>query len=102
MKSLFLVTLLFCGVLSRPQVELRPQVYSATLGEDDNSDCTCLMRSERVEGNKIVGKYSYVDPVGSLIEVSYEMNRDKTNYVESRKGIKNCVNSATGSATESS
>merc|ERR1719414_1576811 len=101
MKSLFLATFLFCGVLSR-SVEIKPKVYSATLGEDDNSDCTCLMRSERVEGNKIVGKYSYVDPVGSLIEVSYEMNRDKTNYVESRKGIKNCVNSATGSATESS
>merc|ERR1712062_570383 len=77
----------------------RPQVYSATLGEDDNSDCTCLMRSERVEGNKIVGKYSYVDPVGSLIEVSYEMNRDKTNYVESRKVIKNYKSSATGSVT---
>jgi len=94
-----LATFLFCGVLSRPQVELRPQVYSATLGEDDNSDCTCLMRSERVEGNKIVGKYSYVDPVGSLIEVSYEMNRDKTNYVESRKVIKNYKSSATGSVT---
>merc|ERR1711953_800192 len=94
MKSLFLATLLFCGVFSRPQ-----QVYSATLGEDDNSDCTCLMRSERVEGNKIVGKYSYVDPVGSLIEVSYEMNRDKTNYVESRKVIKNYKSSATGSVT---
>jgi len=88
------VTLLFCGVLSRPQQE-----YSVTLGEDDNSDCTCLMRSERVEGNKIVGKYSYVDPVGSLIEVSYEMNRDKTNYVESRKVIKNYKSSATGSVT---
>merc|ERR1719414_804255 len=99
MKSLFLATFLFCGVLSRPQVELRPQVYSATLGEDDNSDCTCLMRSERVEGNKIVGKYSYVDPVGSLIEVSYEMNRDKTNYVESRKVIKNYKSSAAGSFT---
>merc|ERR1711953_1519557 len=94
MKSLFLATLLFCGVLSRPQQE-----YSVTLGEDDNSDCTCLMRSERVEGNKIVGKYSYVDPVGSLIEVSYEMNRDKTNYVESRKVIKNYKSSATGSVT---
>jgi len=55
------------------------------------------MRSERVEGNKIIGKYSYVDPVGSLIEVSYEMNQDKTNYVESRKVIKNYVNSGTGS-----
>merc|ERR1711953_872503 len=94
MKSLFLATFLFCGVLSRPQQE-----YSVTLGEDDNSDCTCLMRSERVEGNKIVGKYSYVDPVGSLIEVSYEMNRDKTNYVESRKVIKNYKSSATGSVT---
>ena len=108
MKSLFLATFLFCGVLSRSveldyidgvETPINPKVYSATLGEDDNSDCTCLMRSERVEGNKIVGKYSYVDPVGSLIEVSYEMNRDKTNYVESRKVIKNYKSSATGSVT---
>jgi len=54
-----------------------------------------------VEGNKIIGKYSYVDPVGSLIEVVYEMNRDKTNYVEGRKVIKNYVSSATGSVLDS-
>lgn len=71
------------------------------MGEDDNADCTCLKRSERVEGNKIIGKYSYVDPVGSLIEVVYEMNRDKTNYVEGRKVIKNYVSSATGSVLDS-
>ena len=67
------------------------------MGGEDNADCTCLKRSERMEGNKIVGKYSYVDPVGSLIEVVYEMNKDKTNYVEGRKVIKNYVSSAEGS-----
>jgi len=91
MKSLILATFLFCGVFSRSIDQ-----YSTTLGEDQD-DCTCLQRSERMEGNKIVGKYSYVDPVGSLIEVAYEMNKDKTNYVESRKVIKNYVSSATGS-----
>jgi len=97
MKSLILATFLFCGVFSRSIDN-----YSATLGDVDNEECTCLMRSERLEGNKITGKYSYVDPVGSLIEVSYEMNQDKTNYVESRKVIKNYVSSATGTVTGSS
>jgi len=92
MKSLILAVFLACGVLGRSIDQ-----YSATLGEENDGDCTCLMRSERVEGNKIIGKYSYVDPVGSLIEVSYEMNQDKTNYVEGRKVIKNYVNSGTGS-----
>merc|ERR1711963_1155349 len=92
MKSLILAVFLACGVLGRSIDQ-----YSATLGEENDGDCTCLMRSERVEGNKIIGKYSYVDPVGSLIEVVYEMNQDKTNYVEGRKVIKNYVNSGTGS-----
>merc|ERR1712213_279510 len=92
MKSLILAVFLAYGVLGRSIDQ-----YSATLGEENDGDCTCLMRSERVEGNKIIGKYSYVDPVGSLIEVVYEMNQDKTNYVEGRKVIKNYVNSGTGS-----
>jgi len=37
--------------------------------------------------------YSYIDPVGSFIEVKYTMNRDKTNYIEERKVIKNYVSS---------
>ena len=48
-------------------------------------------------GGLIKGVYSYVDPVGSLIEVTYSMNIDKTNYMEERKVMKNYVNSqATG------
>ena len=48
-------------------------------------------------GGIIKGVYSYVDPVGSLIEVTYSMNVDKTNYMEERKVMKNYVNSqATG------
>ena len=48
-------------------------------------------------GGLIKGVYSYVDPVGSLIEVTYSMNVDKTNYMEERKVMKNYVNSqATG------
>ena len=48
-------------------------------------------------GGLIKGIYSYVDPVGSLIEVTYSMNIDKTNYMEERKVMKGYVNSqATG------
>ena len=37
--------------------------------------------------------FSYIDPVGSLIEVNYSMNTDKTDYVEDRRVYKNYVNS---------
>merc|ERR1712213_146241 len=59
----------------------------------NNPDCTCLTRVEEVNGGLIQGMYSYIDPVGSFIEVKYSMNRDKTNYIEERKVIKNYVSS---------
>merc|ERR1711935_615946 len=66
----------------------------------DSPDCTCLTRTEETVGGLIKGVYSYVDPVGSLIEVTYSMNIDKTNYMEERKVMKNYVNSqATGGLT---
>merc|ERR1712203_1322895 len=66
----------------------------------DSPDCTCLTRTEETVGGLIKGVYSYVDPVGSLIEVTYSMNVDKTNYMEERKVMKNYVNSqATGGLT---
>ena len=56
-----------------------------------------MTRTEETVGGLIKGVYSYVDPVGSLIEVTYSMNVDKTNYMEERKVMKNYVNSqATG------
>merc|ERR1711935_93022 len=66
----------------------------------DSPDCTCLTRTEETVGGLIKGVYSYVDPVGSLIEVTYSMNIDKTNYMEERKVMKNYVKSqATGGLT---
>ena len=46
-----------------------------------------------MNGGKITGEYTYEDPVGSTIVVSYSMNLDKTNYVEERKVYKKYVNS---------
>ena len=55
--------------------------------------------SEELVGGKIKGVYSYIDPVGSLIEVNYSMNPDKTDYLEERKVIKNYENDLRGAGT---
>jgi hypothetical protein len=60
-------------------------------------DCIFLSKTEREEGNQINGEYSYIDPVGSLIEVSYTMNRDMSGYVEERRVVKNYGNVSGGS-----
>ena len=57
----------------------------------------CLERSEDLIGNLIKGQYKYIDPVGSLIEVNYSMNPDKTNYVEDRRVYKNYKSSGSSS-----
>merc|ERR1712227_578343 len=77
------------GVSSRPQIEN----YSVDLPGNDQEDCVCLSKTEERMGNVIKGQYSYIDPVGSLIEVNYSMNTDKTDYVEDRRVYKNYVNS---------
>merc|ERR1712141_622742 len=88
-SSIFLLTLLLMRVSSRSieQVEKR----------DTEGDCMCLERSEDLIGNLIKGQYKYIDPVGSLIEVNYSMNPDKTNYVEDRRVYKNYKSSGSSS-----
>merc|ERR1712012_87132 len=70
------------------------QSRSVSIRQADSPDCTCLTRNEETVGGIIKGMYSYVDPVGSLIEVSYTMNTDKTDYKEERKVTKAYENSA--------
>merc|ERR1711988_2020447 len=88
-SSIVLVSFLLMGVSSRPQIEN----YSVDLPGNDQEDCVCLSKTEERMGNVIKGQYSYIDPVGSLIEVNYSMNTDKTDYVEDRRVYKNYVNS---------
>merc|ERR1711976_632877 len=70
------------------------QSRSVSIRQADSPDCTYLTRNEETVGGIIKGMYSYVDPVGSLIEVSYTMNTDKTDYKEERKVTKAYENSA--------
>jgi len=88
-SSIVLVSFFLLGVSSRPQIEN----YSVDLPGNDQEDCVCLSKTEERMGNVIKGQYSYIDPVGSLIEVNYSMNTDKTDYVEDRRVYKNYVNS---------
>jgi len=81
-SSLFLVANVHARSLSNRQAKHSPD------------DCICLTRDENTVGGIIKGMYSYVDPVGSLIEVSYTMNTDKTDYKEERKVTKAYANSA--------
>merc|ERR1712079_616174 len=81
-SSLFLVANVHARSLSNRQAK------------DSPDDCICLTRDENTVGGIIKGMYSYVDPVGSLIEVSYTMNTDKTDYKEERKVTKAYANSA--------
>ena len=50
--------------------------------------CTFLSQSQEMVGNLIKGEYTYQDPIGSKITVTYQVNRDGTDYVERRKIIK--------------
>ncbi len=45
---------------------------------------TFMDKSEKIDGNIIYGKYSYIDPLGSLVIVKYSINKDGSNYAEKR------------------
>merc|ERR1712012_751098 len=85
--SIIVVSFLLIGVSSRSVVIPPFEKYS------NGDDCMCITKTEEVIGGKITGEYTYEDPVGSTIVVSYSMNLDKTNYVEERKVYKKYVNS---------
>ena len=50
--------------------------------------CTFLSQSQETENGVIKGEYTYEDPIGSRITVTYQVNADGSDYVERRKIIK--------------
>jgi len=47
--------------------------------------CTFISSSKENVNGRIEGEYSYKDPVGNIITVTYSLNIDGTGYTESRK-----------------
>jgi hypothetical protein len=43
-----------------------------------------LDKTEKVDGARVFGQYSYVDPLGSLVVVKYNVGKDGTDYTEKR------------------
>jgi hypothetical protein len=95
LRALLFLASSLLAVQCRSVQELYSQSFTLSLPKatEGKPDCTCLERTEELNGGIIEGMYSYVDPVGSLIQVSYSMNPDKSNYVEERKVLKNYLNS---------
>ena len=50
--------------------------------------CNFLSQKQTTEGNLIKGEYSYEDPIGSTITVTYSVGVDGSNYQEMRKILK--------------
>lgn len=51
--------------------------------------CTFISSSKEESADGVItGEYSYKDPIGSTITVTYSVNADGTNYTESRKILK--------------
>jgi len=50
--------------------------------------CTFISSSKEIVNGRIEGEYSYKDPVGSIVTVTYSVGTDGKDYTESRKIIK--------------
>jgi len=50
--------------------------------------CTFLSQTQETVNGVVQGEYSYKDPVGSTVIVTYSLNEDGTDYQETRKIIK--------------
>merc|ERR1712203_1002029 len=50
--------------------------------------CTFISQTQETVDGVIKGEYTYEDPIGSKITVTYSVNVDGSNYVEKRKILK--------------
>ena len=50
--------------------------------------CTFISQTQETVNGVIKGEYTYEDPIGSQITVTYSVNVDGSNYVEKRKILK--------------
>ena len=47
--------------------------------------CKFISSTQNIEDGVVKGEYSYEDPIGSTITVTYQVNTDGSNYLEKRK-----------------
>jgi len=84
--KLFLVLIFIAGAQSAPQHSFADEFRAGLVKIPEG--CTFLSQSQETENGVIKGEYTYEDPIGSKITVTYQVNVDGTDYVERRKIIK--------------
>jgi len=110
MLKVAFIGVLFAGALARPQ-DLGPNdpgymhdphpIYQYKYQVSDDEKQTYIAHEENRDGSEVQGSYSYVDPLGSLITVTYTAN-EADGYNEERsvqEGFVTIRSSTTGSST---
>lgn len=87
MKPL-LVFILIASAQSAPQSGFVTDLGRAESLVQVPEGCNFLSSTQKTEGGLIKGEYSYEDPIGSQITVTYQVNVDGSHYLEKRKIIK--------------
>lgn len=83
----FLLVLLFiASAQSAPQHNFANEFRAGLVKIPEG--CTFLSQTQETENGVIKGEYTYEDPIGSRITVTYQVNQDGSDYVERRKIIK--------------
>merc|ERR1712241_866251 len=91
--KLFLVVLFTASATSAPQhgsgraVKSFADEFRAGLVNIPEG-CSFISQSQETVNGVIKGEYTYEDPIGSRITVTYSVNVDGSNYVEKRKIVK--------------
>merc|ERR1712018_225088 len=91
--KLFLVVLFIASATSAPQhgsgraVKSFADEFRAGLVNIPEG-CSFISQSQETVNGVIKGEYTYEDPIGSQITVTYSVNVDGSNYVEKRKIVK--------------
>merc|ERR1712038_1542183 len=91
--KLFLVVLFIASATSAPQhgsgraVKSFADEFRAGLVNIPEG-CSFISQSQETVNGVIKGEYTYEDPIGSRITVTYSVNVDGSNYVEKRKIVK--------------
>lgn len=84
--KLFLVLIFIASAQSAPQHSFADEFRAGLVKIPEG--CTFLSQSQETENGVIKGEYTYEDPIGSRITVTYQVNSDGSDYVERRKIIK--------------
>jgi len=84
--KLLLALIFIASAQSAPQHNFQDEFRAGLINIPEG--CTFLSQTQTTENGVIKGEYSYEDPIGSQITVTYQVNADGSDYVERRKIIK--------------